>query len=72
MVYLQETFLEDKNKLNIKHLQSYNRKHKNEHRASGDVSILVMGDIPQQQININGTTYPTPPLGQDMTQGQFF
>ncbi len=50
---LQETFLKDKNQLNIKHFQLYNHLYKDGHRASGDVSILIRKDIPQQQININ-------------------
>ena len=53
VVYLQETFLKDKNQLNIKHFQSYNHLYKDGHRASAGVSILVRKDTPQQQININ-------------------
>ena len=54
VVCLQETFLKDKNQLNIKYFfQSYNHLYKDGHRASGDVSILIRKDIPQQQINID-------------------
>ena len=51
IVCLQETFLKDKNQLNIKHFQSYN--HKDGHRATGGASILIRKDRPQQQINID-------------------
>ena len=47
VVCLQETFLKDKNQLNIKHFQSYNHLYKDGHRASGGVSILVKKDIHQ-------------------------
>ena len=50
---LQETFLKDKNLLNIKHYQTYNHLYKDEHRASGGVSVLVRKDIPKLQINID-------------------
>ena len=53
VVCLQETFLKDKNQLNIKLFQSYNHLYKDGHRAFGDVSILVRKDILQQQINID-------------------
>ena len=53
VVYLQGTFLKDKNQLNIKHFQSYNHLYKDGHRASGDVSILVRKDIPQSQIHVD-------------------
>ena len=53
VVCFQETFLKDKNQLNIKHFQLYNHLYKDGLRASGGVSILVRKDIPQQQININ-------------------
>ena len=51
VVCLQETFLKDKNQLNIKHSQSYDHLYTDGHRASGGVSILVRKDVPQQQIN---------------------
>ena len=50
---LQETFLKDKNQLNIKHFQSYNHLYKDGYRASGGVSILVRKDMHQQQTNID-------------------
>ena len=53
VVCLQETFLKDKNQLNIKHFQSYNHLYKDGLRASGGVSIFVRKDILQQQINID-------------------
>ena len=53
VVCLQETFLKNKNQLNIKQFQSYNHQYKDGHRASGGVSILIRNDIPQQQINID-------------------
>ena len=53
VVCLQETFLQDKNQLNIKHFQWFNHLYKNGHRASVGVSILVWKDILQQQINID-------------------
>ena len=53
VVCLQETFLRDKNQLNIKHFQSFNHLYKDGHRASGGVSILVRKDIPQSQIYID-------------------
>ena len=53
VVCFQETFLKDKNPLNIKHYQSYNHLYKDGHRVSGGVSMFVREDIPQQQININ-------------------
>ena len=53
VVCLQETFLKDKNQMNIKHFQSYNHLYKDGHRASGSVSILVRNDILLQQINID-------------------
>ena len=53
VVCLQEIFLKDKNQLNIKHFQSYNRLYKDGHRASGGVSSFVRKDMPQQQINID-------------------
>ena len=53
VVCLQETFLKDKNQLNVKHIQSNNPLYKDGHRASRGVSILVRKDIPQLQININ-------------------
>ena len=53
VVCLQETFLKDKNQLNIKHFQSYNHLYKNGQRASGGISILIRKDIPLKQININ-------------------
>ena len=46
VVSLQETFLKDKNQLNIKYFQSYNNLYKDGHRVSGSVSILVRKDIP--------------------------
>ena len=53
VVCLQESFLKDKNQLNIKCFQSYSHLYKDGHGASGGVSILVRKDIPQQQINID-------------------
>ena len=53
VICLQETFLKDKNQLNIKHFQSYNHLYKDGHRGSGGVSILVRKDQPQQPINID-------------------
>ena len=53
VVCLEETFLKDKNQLNIKYFQSYNHLYKDGDRASGGVSILVRKDIPHQQINID-------------------
>ena len=49
----KETFLKDKNQLNIKHFQSYNHLYKDGLRASGGVSILVRKDIPQSQIHVD-------------------
>ena len=51
VVCLQETFLKDKNQLNIKHFQLYNHLYKDGHRASGGVSILIRKDILLQQID---------------------
>ena len=53
VVCLQETFLKDKNQLNIKYFQSYNHLYKDGHRGSGGVSIFIRKDIHQQQINID-------------------
>ena len=50
---LQETFLKDANHLNIKNYNSYNHLHKDRHRASGGVSILVRKNIPQHQVTID-------------------
>ena len=50
---LQETFLKDKNQLNIKHFQSFNHLYKDRHRVSGGVSILVRKDITQSQIHVD-------------------
>ena len=41
------------NHLNIKNYNSYNHLHKDRHRASRGVSILVRKDIPQHQITID-------------------
>ena len=49
----QETFLKDTNHLNIKNYNSYYHRHKDGHKASGGVSILVRKDIPQHQITID-------------------
>ena len=53
VICLQETFLKDINQLNIKNYYTYNHIHKDGHRASGGVSILVRKDIPQHQITID-------------------
>ena len=53
VICLQETFLKDTNHLNIKNYNLYNHLHKDGHRASGGVSILVRKDIPQHQITID-------------------
>ena len=53
VVCFQETFLKYTNHLKIKNYNSYNYLHKDGHRASGGVSILVRKDIPQHQITID-------------------
>ena len=49
VVCLQETFLKDKNQLNIKHFHLHNHHYKDGDRASEDVPILVRKDIPNSK-----------------------
>ena len=39
--------------------------------GEGSATLWPSADDSSKQELQNGTIYPTPPLGQDMTQGQF-
>ena len=53
IICLQETFLKENDKINIKNFESHNYMHNTGLRASGGVLILIRNDISLSQINLN-------------------
>ena len=53
VICLQETFLKENDKLNIRQHTIYNQINKHTTRASGDTSIIINNTLPQSQINLN-------------------